>query len=240
MSPFGNLTKYLLGECILGEMTRQEAAMAESKNEGMVDAPPRTTRQEQAAATRAHIADIALRLFARQGYSATSTRQIAEEAEVSEGAIFHHFPTKHEILRSIPEYRTTFIREAELLVEQSGDASAETFLRALFSRFGELLETERHYVRLLLTESGADPAIDDVFQEMIDRTTSTVAGFLDQRVAAGELRRDLPTQEAARSLLGALLLFLLVDRTGTVAQRRARLSTYFDNVLDIWLDGVRS
>ena len=219
-------------------MKGQGAVLRENRTVRMTEDQPRTARQEQAAATRAHIADVALRLFAERGYSATSTRLIAEEADVSEGAIFHHFPTKHEILRSIPEYRTTFIREAELLVEQSEGANTETFLRALFGRFGELLETERHYVRLLLTESGADPAIDDVFQEMIDRTATTVAGFLDQRVAYGELRADLPTESAARSLLGALLLFLLSDRGGTVHQRRHRLAAYFDNVLDVWLRGA--
>ena len=219
-------------------MRKQGAVVRETRTVEMTEDQPRTARQEQAAATRAHIADVALRLFAERGYSATSTRLIAEEADVSEGAIFHHFPTKHEILRSIPEYRTTFIREAELLVEQSKGANTETFLRALFGRFGELLETERHYVRLLLTESGADPAIDDVFQEMIDRTATTVAGFLDQRVAVGELRADLPAESAARSLLGALLLFLLSDRGGTVQQRRHRLTAYFDNVLDVWLRGA--
>jgi len=219
-------------------MKNQGAEIRETRTVVMADEQPRTTRQEQAAATRAHIADIALRLFAERGYSATSTRLIAEEAEVSEGAIFHHFPTKHEILRSIPEYRTTFIRESELLVEQSEGANTETFLRALFGRFGELLETERHYVRLLLTESGADPAIDDVFQEMIDRTATTVAGFLNQRVADGELRAGLPTESAARSLLGALLLFLLSDRGGTAQQRRRHLGAYFDNVLDVWLRGA--
>ena len=43
----------------------------------------------------------ALKLFAKQGYQATSTRTIAQEAGVSEGLIFRHFKNKEGLLKSI-------------------------------------------------------------------------------------------------------------------------------------------
>lgn len=43
----------------------------------------------------------ALQLFASQGYNATSTRQIAIEAQVSEGLIFRHFQNKEGLLESV-------------------------------------------------------------------------------------------------------------------------------------------
>ena len=53
-----------------------------------------TERQER-------ILDTALRLFAEQGYTATSTSKVAKEAGVSEGLIFRHFENKEGLLQAI-------------------------------------------------------------------------------------------------------------------------------------------
>jgi AcrR family transcriptional regulator len=49
------------------------------------------------------ILDAALRLFATEGYDATSTSKVAKEAEVSEGLIFRHFGNKEGLLGAIME-----------------------------------------------------------------------------------------------------------------------------------------
>ena len=50
--------------------------------------------------------DSALRLFSRQGYGATSVRDIATAAGVSTGNLYHHFPDKESIFRTLlDEYR---------------------------------------------------------------------------------------------------------------------------------------
>ena len=64
-----------------------------------------TSRQRQAAARREQILKTALKLFAAQGFDATSTRQIAREVGIAEGLIFHYFPTKASLLAAILEDR---------------------------------------------------------------------------------------------------------------------------------------
>ncbi|SNT00232.1 transcriptional regulator, TetR family [Ekhidna lutea] len=49
------------------------------------------------------ILEVALDLFAKDGYAATSTSKVAKEAGVSEGLIFRHFVSKEGLLRSILE-----------------------------------------------------------------------------------------------------------------------------------------
>ena len=56
-----------------------------------------TKRQEQKVLTRQRIMDTAFRLYANRGFS-TPTNVIAQEANVSHGAVFVHFPTR-EILQ---------------------------------------------------------------------------------------------------------------------------------------------
>jgi len=64
-------------------------------------------REDRSERCRRVVLDAALRLFARHGSGATSVRQIAEEAGVSVGAVYHHFPDKEAMFRAlIDEYKT--------------------------------------------------------------------------------------------------------------------------------------
>jgi AcrR family transcriptional regulator len=53
--------------------------------------------------TRRRIQDVALSLFAEQGYEKTSLREIAEHLDVTKAALYYHFKTKEDILDSIVE-----------------------------------------------------------------------------------------------------------------------------------------
>ncbi|GGP37541.1 TetR/AcrR family transcriptional regulator [Streptomyces calvus] len=61
------------------------------------------TRQRRRGNTRQRIQDVALELFAEQGYEKTSLREIAERLEVTKAALYYHFKTKEEILVGIFE-----------------------------------------------------------------------------------------------------------------------------------------
>src|SRR5260221_8834182 len=57
----------------------------------------RVTAETQAA-TRERILEVAQQLFARQGFDATTTRDIARDAEIGVGTLFNYFPTKEAVL----------------------------------------------------------------------------------------------------------------------------------------------
>jgi len=64
-------------------------------------------------ARRRRIVDAALPLFARKGFAGTTTKQIAEAAEVSEALLFKHFPTKAALYGAIQDFGCR-IKEAAL------------------------------------------------------------------------------------------------------------------------------
>ncbi|MFI5678597.1 TetR/AcrR family transcriptional regulator [Streptomyces cellulosae] len=64
------------------------------------------TKQQRRGNTRQRIQDVALDLFAEQGYEKTSLREIAEHLDVTKAALYYHFKTKEEILVSVYEDRT--------------------------------------------------------------------------------------------------------------------------------------
>ncbi|MCX5397823.1 TetR/AcrR family transcriptional regulator [Streptomyces sp. NBC_00102] len=51
--------------------------------------------------TRAEIRKVALELFTEQGYDATSLREIAERLDITKAALYYHFKSKEDIVRSL-------------------------------------------------------------------------------------------------------------------------------------------
>ncbi len=58
-------------------------------------------RQARSEQSRRQVLDAALRLFSRQGYRATTVRDIADGAGVSTGNVYHHFEDKEAIFRTL-------------------------------------------------------------------------------------------------------------------------------------------
>lgn len=61
-------------------------------------ARPRRTQAERSDETRARVLEAAIRCLHEQGYSATTTLLVAQEAGVSRGAMLHQFPTKVDLM----------------------------------------------------------------------------------------------------------------------------------------------
>jgi AcrR family transcriptional regulator len=84
--------------------------VAETSHRHRMAALRRTHREEsgwqltKSEWTRTQILDAAIRCFSALGYGKASTRDIAEEANVSRGALVHHFPTRHDLLKASIEY----------------------------------------------------------------------------------------------------------------------------------------
>jgi AcrR family transcriptional regulator len=58
------------------------------------------TQAERTEATRGRLIATARRLFGEKGFAATSTEEILSEAEVSRGALYHHFSSKTDLFRA--------------------------------------------------------------------------------------------------------------------------------------------
>ncbi len=64
-------------------------------------APKSLTRKEQGSDRRAQLLGIAAELIASRGYSSTTVRDIADEAGILSGSLYHHFASKEAILEEI-------------------------------------------------------------------------------------------------------------------------------------------
>ena len=62
---------------------------------------PSSLRAEQVAQTRAALVAAGRRLFGENGFRGTSVEDLAREARVTTGALYHHFPTKTALFEAV-------------------------------------------------------------------------------------------------------------------------------------------
>jgi TetR/AcrR family transcriptional regulator len=160
-----------------------------------VSAPvaPATEKEE----ARARILRAALTLFARGGLAATTTRQIAAEANVNVSLISYYFGGKESLYRSvIREHSESLERNIHevLMRARTRPLSKESFCATVRALLEWLLEGYREHpaIKLILSrevQSGM-PYSRDLFDEVFDRVTREVIAFLKQAQAAGIVRRE--------------------------------------------------
>lgn len=95
------------------------------------------SRQRRRGDTRQRIQDVAIELFAEQGYEKTSLREIAERLDVTKAALYYHFKTKEDILISLFQDLT---RPMDELIEWGkGQPHTLDTKRELLRRYSEAL-----------------------------------------------------------------------------------------------------
>lgn len=64
----------------------------------------RRTQADRSEETRGKLLEAALKVLREQGYSDLSIAEVAKEAELSRGALMHHYPTKDDLIFKTLEY----------------------------------------------------------------------------------------------------------------------------------------
>jgi AcrR family transcriptional regulator len=153
-------------------------------------------RERKKAKTKAAIQQHALRLFAEQGYHATTVEQIAEAAEVSPSTFFRYFPTKEDVVLydvlDPPALAAFRAQPAELSPIQALRGA----MRQVFADLpAEEVEAQRQRDRLIRSVPELRAAMMDEFARNLDMLAELVAERVGRR--ADEL--------AVRTLAGAVI-----------------------------------
>lgn len=187
-------------------------------------------RAEQVAQTRAALVAAGRRLFGAQGFAATSVEELAREARVTTGALYHHFPTKAALFEAV------FLQAHTELLAAAGAASADASdpIELLSLGFESFLDAVVHpdIQRILITDA---PAVlgQARFTELDERFAFPVLVLaLRAAKAAGQLRVAGEPETLARLLLGTLTrAAMLIAGSPTPAATRDEVAATIRGIL---------
>jgi AcrR family transcriptional regulator len=158
-------------------------------------------RERKKQKTRWAIQEHALRLFAEQGYDATTVEQIAAAAEVSPSTFFRYFPTKEDVVLA-DDYDPLLLAAFEAVPPELDPVAA--MRQASRSAFGQIDVVEQAKVleRTKLTLSV--PALRARSLENFAGTIALLAEPIARRL--GRAPSDLGARTLAGACLGAMLV----------------------------------
>ena len=151
---------------------------------------------------RTLILEAAVRVFARKGYHAARVGDIAAEAGVAHGLLYHYFDSKESLLETI--FRETWAELLQALrqVEEEVRPAREQ-LRQIAAILLRSWRRDPDLVRVLVREVARSPQLGGRVDE-IGEAFAVLEEIVKRGQRAGELRRDVDARLAGWILYGAL------------------------------------
>ncbi len=156
----------------------------------------------EAVDKRSRILEAAVRVFARQGFDGTRMADVAREAGVAYGLVYHYFGSKDAVLQAVFREAWGRLLAAVAVAEETGTSAADQ-LTLVVRIVLRVWRDEPDLVRLLVREVTRNPHISEELDE-IGRAFASLERMVRRGQEAGALRRDVDPRLAAWMLYGAL------------------------------------
>jgi TetR/AcrR family acrAB operon transcriptional repressor len=198
--------------------------------------------KEEAQVTRENILTAALEVFSQDGYSAARLEDIAETAEVTRGAIYHHFGSKEELYIALVTERSAGVNKLAEEIFGQGGPPLKILRGLLIGLFDYLNENEEY--RALLELAVSNMGLTEGLQSIRDDTVKgrrqladLFQELLSQGIEAGEIRSDLSVRSAAWNLVSYMngLGLIVIQDPGALSIREDG-----ESLVDTFLKGIEA
>ncbi|MDO5752978.1 TetR/AcrR family transcriptional regulator [Arthrobacter sp.] len=176
---------------------------------------------------------IAVEVFNLHGYEATSMGVLAGKLGISKSAIYHHVPSKEELLRLALEEALGGL-EGVLMLDGATTGTPDSRLEFVLRQTVAVLVGRLPFVTLLLRLRGNT----DMEREALSRRRAfdrTITGLVSAAQSDGSLRDDIAAATVTRLLFGTVNSIVEWYKPGG-SLSAAKLA---DDVLAMTLDGLR-
>jgi TetR/AcrR family transcriptional regulator, fatty acid metabolism regulator protein len=160
------------------------------------------TKSAPAEDKRRQLLDAAVRVFARKGYHASRVGDIAEEAGVAHGLLYHYFKSKDDVLEAVflENWSLLQLRIASVLETDEPAADQLRHVSAI------VLRTWLHLpdvVTVVIREFGRSPELADRIGELA-QPIEVIRQVIERGIERGEFRPDIDPQFAATVVYGSI------------------------------------
>jgi AcrR family transcriptional regulator len=163
---------------------------------------PTATRSTAQEEKRQLILDAAVRVFARRGYHTSRVGDIAEEAGIAHGLLYHYFSSKEEVLQTVFRENWSLLVTAFHHIETSDEPPRER----LAGIAKVLLRTWRNYpdlVRVMVREVARSPQLHGQVDE-IREAFKVIQRIIEAGQADGSFRSDVDARLSSWVFYGSL------------------------------------
>jgi TetR/AcrR family transcriptional regulator, fatty acid metabolism regulator protein len=186
------------------------------------------------------ILDAAVRVFARQGFHTCRVSDIADEAGVAYGLVYHYFQSKDEVLDTLFLERWNVMLEA--IRETDGqDVPARDKLYAIASFIIESYRHDPDLMKVIIVEvTRAANSFGNVHLAKIAEAYGQISGIVEQAQKSGEFRDTVSAEFAAMAFYGAIEQVLTGWIFGTLDEGDEAYERAKDYVVGTICDGLRA
>jgi AcrR family transcriptional regulator len=186
---------------------------------------------------RRHLLDAAVRVFARKGFHASRVGDIAEEAGVAHGLLYHYFRSKDEVLEAVFHENWSVLVARIASVEESDEPAVDQ-LRHITAI---VLRTWLHLpdvVRVVVQEFGRSPEVAERIGELA-QPINAIERVISRGIERGEFRKDVDARFAATVVYGSIDELLTAWVLGRLPSGEAEVATAEQTLLEITLLGLQ-
>ncbi|MBQ7528910.1 TetR/AcrR family transcriptional regulator [bacterium] len=142
--------------------------------------------------------DVASELFSKYGLEGTTTKDIAREAGVSPGLLYHYYSSKEELFCSlIRRYKEEHAKRFD--IEKYKDKDLESGLKEILGDFRDEVHKHRDTLRIVFRTAAIFPSVKEVLED-IKHHDDILVQFFMAKCDSGELAADFAVDKVASIL----------------------------------------
>jgi TetR/AcrR family transcriptional regulator, fatty acid metabolism regulator protein len=195
-------------------------------------------RQSTAEDKRRQILDAAVRVFARKGFHASRVGDIAEEAGVAHGLLYHYFESKDQVLEAVFHENWSLLLLRIASVEETDEPAADQLRHVA----AIILRTWLHLpdvVRVVIREFGRSPELAERIGELA-QPIEVIQRIIERGVERGEFRANIDSRVAATVVYGGIDELLTGWVLGRLPAGEEDVAAAERTFFEVTLDGLLS
>ena len=198
--------------------------------------------QNEKINTREKILETSIKLFSEKGFNGTTTKEIAEAAEVNESLIFRHFSTKRDLYGAIIENKIDEEPGIELPLQKYKDTKDDQLIfTAIAERMLDKCGNDSSFIRLLHFSALEGHELSDMFfSTYVEYVNMLLCDYIESRIADGAFKNVNP-HCASQAFIGMVVNHIIVQELfGEKKRNKIKNEELVDTFVTVFLDGIKS
>ena len=189
--------------------------------------------------TKTRLIEAALDLFAERGVTETTTKAVAERAQVNEVTLFRNFGNKYRLLLAVIEDSAVFAKLVHTLIEQANNKdNVAGFLQEYAQESLHLLKKAPDLVRSVVGEAGNYPYENRLaLGKGLSEANRYVAQYLEEAIAKEGLTSNLTSEQIVNLLNFLLLGYFIVESSTEDYTYWDKEDDFLNSIVRLFLEG---